>query len=149
MTSEPASGPAGAGGALPGAGEIPCVGAIITDSGGRLLLIKRGHEPGRGLWSVPGGRIEPGESDEQAVIREVAEETGLAVRVGRLVGSVRRPAPGGAVFGIRDYAATVTQGTLTAGDDADEARWVDRAEMAGLALTDGLAEALTEWGVLG
>jgi 8-oxo-dGTP diphosphatase len=139
MTPEPASASA----------AIPCVGAIISDPGGRLLLIKRGHEPGRGLWSVPGGRIEPGESDEQAVAREVAEETGLAVRVGRLVGSVRRPAPGGAVFDIRDYAATVTGGTLTAGDDADEARWVEPAELAGLALTDGLAEALTGWGVLG
>lgn len=69
--------------------------------------------------------------------------------VGRLVGSVLRPAPGGAVFDIRDYAATATAGTLTAGDDADEARWVERAEMAALPLTDGLLEALTEWGVLG
>jgi ADP-ribose pyrophosphatase YjhB (NUDIX family) len=124
------------------------VGAIIIDSGGRLLLIRRGHEPGRGLWSVPGGRIEPGESDEQAVIREIREETGLSVRVGRLVGSVRRPAPGGAVFEIRDYAATVTDGTLTVGDDADDARWVDRAEMLALPLTDGLAQTLTDWGVL-
>ncbi|HEX4063823.1 MAG TPA: NUDIX domain-containing protein [Streptosporangiaceae bacterium] len=125
------------------------MGAIISGSGGRLLLIRRGHEPGLGLWSVPGGRVEPGETDEQAVIREIREETGLSVVVGRLVGSVRRPAPGGAVFDIRDYAATVTEGTLTAGDDADEARWVDQAEMAALPLTDGLAEALTEWGVLG
>lgn len=130
-------------------GAIPCVGAVITDSGGRLLLIRRGHEPGRGLWSVPGGRVEPGESDEQAVIREIREETGLGVRVGRLVGSVRRPAPGGAVFEIRDYAATVTDGTLTAGDDADDARWVGRAEMRALPLTDGLAQTLTDWGVLG
>jgi 8-oxo-dGTP diphosphatase len=129
--------------------SIPCVGAIIIDSGGRLLLIRRGHEPGRGLWSVPGGRIEPGESDEQAVIREVREETGLSVRVGRLIGSVRRPAPGGAVFDIRDYAATVAEGTLTAGDDADDAQWVDRAQMLALPLTDALAETLTSWGVLG
>jgi 8-oxo-dGTP diphosphatase len=128
---------------------IPCVGAIITDAAGRLLLIRRGHEPGRGLWSVPGGRVEPGETDEQAVIREVREETGLAVRTVRLVGSVRRPAPGGAVFDIRDYAATVTGGTLTAGDDADEARWVEAGMMSELPLTAGLAEALAEWGVLG
>jgi 8-oxo-dGTP diphosphatase len=136
-------------GPLPPRGVIPCVGAIITDSSGRLLLIRRGHEPGRGLWSLPGGRIEPGESDEQAVIREVCEETGLSVRVGRLVGSVRRPAPGGAIFDIRDYAATVTEGALTAGDDADEARWVDPADMLALPLTDGLAETLTTWHVLG
>ena len=133
----------------PAGGLIPCVGAIITDQAGRLLLIRRGHSPGRGLWSVPGGRVEPGETDEQALVREIREETGLAVRAGRLVGAVRRPAPGGAVFDIRDYAATVTGGTLAAGDDADDARWAARAELAALPLTDGLVDALTEWGVLG
>ena len=127
---------------------VPCVGAIITDAAGRLLLIKRGHEPGKGLWSIPGGRVEPGETDEQAVIREVREETGLVVQPGRLIGAVRRPAPAGAMLDIRDYAATVTGGTLAAGDDADDARWAGPAELAGLPLTDGLAEALTGWGVL-
>ena len=131
------------------AGLVPCVGAIITDAAGRLLLIRRGHEPGKGLWSVPGGRVEPGETDEQAVIREVLEETGLSVRPGLLVGTVRRAAPGGSVFDIRDYAATVTGGTLAAGDDADDACWAAPAELAGLPLTDGLAAALTGWGVLG
>jgi 8-oxo-dGTP diphosphatase len=128
---------------------VPCVGAIIIDGAGRLLLIKRGHEPGKGLWSIPGGRVEPGETDEQAVIREVREETGLVVRPGRLIGAVRRAAPGGAVLDIRDYAATVAGGTLAAGDDADDARWAGGAELDGLPLTDGLAEALTDWGVLG
>ena len=127
---------------------VPCVGAIIVDAAGRLLLIKRGHEPGMGLWSIPGGRVEPGETDEQAVIREVREETGLVVRPGRLIGAVRRTAPGGAVLDIRDYAATVAGGTLAAGDDADDARWAGRADLAGLPLTDGLVDALTEWGVL-
>ena len=130
-------------------GIVPCVGAIITDAAGRLLLIKRGHEPGKGLWSIPGGRVEPGETDEQAVIREVREETGLVVQPGRLIGAVRRPAPAGAMLDIRDYAATVTGGTLAVGDDADDARWAGPAELAGLSLTDGLAEALTDWGVLG
>ena len=51
--------------------RIPCVGAIITDHRGWLLLIKRGHEPGAGLWSLPGGRIEPDETGEQAVVREI------------------------------------------------------------------------------
>jgi 8-oxo-dGTP diphosphatase len=62
---------------------------------------------------------------------------------------VRRPAPAGAMLDIRDYAAIVTGGTLAAGDDADDARWAGPAELAGLSLTDGLAEALTDWGVLG
>lgn len=128
---------------------IPCVGAVIKDDEGRLLLIKRGHEPAAGLWSLPGGRIEPGETDIQALIREIAEETGLEIEAGHLLGAVQRPGRQGAVIDIRDYTATVIGGTLSAGDDAADARWVDVAELDGLALTDGLVEALTSWGVLG
>ena len=127
---------------------IPCVGAVIKDDQGRLLLIKRGHEPGAGLWSLPGGRIEPAETDAEALVREMREETGLAVQAGPLLGSVRRPAPGGLVLDIRDYAATITGGTLHAGDDAAEARWVAPGELPSLPITEGLVEALTDWGVL-
>jgi ADP-ribose pyrophosphatase YjhB (NUDIX family) len=130
------------------ASGIPCVGAIITDREGRLLLIQRGHEPEAGRWSLPGGRVEPGESDQQAVVREIREETGLAVRCGGLVGAVERPAPDGAVLQIRDYAATVTGGELTPGDDAAAARWVNRDGLSELPLTRGLAEALASWGVV-
>jgi 8-oxo-dGTP diphosphatase len=132
--------------------RIPCVGAVIRDEAGRLLLIKRGHEPGAGLWSIPGGRIEPGESDACALIREVREETGLAVDVGRLLGMVERPGLAGAIADIRDYVAVVTGGELAAGDDAADARWADPARLAQLEsrgeLTSGLAEALASWGVL-
>ena len=128
---------------------IPCVGAVIKDGQGRLLLIKRGHEPGAGLWSIPGGRIEAGETDAEALVREMQEETGLVVEPGRLLGRVRRPGRDGDVIDIRDYAATVTGGTLRAGDDAADARWVAAPELATLAVTEGLLEALTEWGVLG
>lgn len=127
---------------------IPCVGAIIKDGSGRLLLIKRGHAPEAGRWSLPGGRVEPGETDEQAVIREVHEETGLMVTCQHLVGSVKRPGSAGAALDIRDYAATVTGGRLAAGDDAADVRWVSRAGLAELVLTSGLAETLTAWGVL-
>jgi 8-oxo-dGTP diphosphatase len=129
--------------------RVPCVGAIIKDETGRLLLIQRGHEPETGRWSLPGGRIEPGETDEQAVVRETREETGLLVRCGALIGSVERPGLRGAVVDIRDYAATVTGGALAAGDDAADARWVSPADLADLPLTSGLAETLTAWGVLG
>jgi 8-oxo-dGTP diphosphatase len=128
---------------------IPCVGAVVTDEQGRLLMIQRGHDPGAGLWSIPGGRIEPGETDAQALVREMLEETNLQVKVGKLIGRVQRQGLGGAVIDIRDYAATVTGGTLRAGDDAAGARWVATAELAGLDVTEGLIEALTEWGVLG
>jgi 8-oxo-dGTP diphosphatase len=132
--------------------RIPCVGAVIKDEAGRLLLIKRGHEPGAGLWSIPGGRIEPGESDARALAREVLEETGLVVVPGRLLGEVARPGLAGAVVEIRDYLAVVTGGELAAGDDAADARWATPAEVARLeargALTSGLTEALASWGVL-
>ena len=128
---------------------IPCVGAVVTDGQGRLLMIKRGHEPGAGLWSIPGGRIEPGETDAEALVREMLEETGLTVQVGRLVGSVQRPGLDGTAIDIRDYAATVTGGALRPGDDAADARWVDMAEMGSLEITEGLIEALSSWGVLG
>lgn len=128
--------------------RVRCVGAIVHDEAGRLLVIRRGHPPGAGLWSLPGGRVEPGESDADAVVRELAEETGLRVAPGTLVGSVDRPGADGATYDIRDYAATVTGGTLRAGDDADEARWVAPDELRRLPTTPGLLDALAGWGVL-
>jgi ADP-ribose pyrophosphatase YjhB (NUDIX family) len=132
--------------------RVPCAGAVITDETDRLLLIKRRNEPGAGLWSLPGGRIEPGETGEQAVAREVLEETGLTVAVGRLLGAVQRPGLAGAVIDIRDYLASVTGGLLAAGDDAADARWVTPAELGRMdlagCLTDGLAATLASWGVL-
>ena len=127
---------------------IRCVGAVIRDAEHRrFLLVKRGHEPDMGRWSLPGGRVEPGESDAEALVREMREETGLTVTPGRMLGSVRRPAPG-AVLDINDYEASVTGGVLAAGDDAAEVRWVDAGELARLPVTSGLVEALTSWGVL-
>ena len=128
---------------------IPCVGAVVTDGQGRLLLIKRGHEPSAGLWSIPGGRIEPGETDAEALVREMLEETGLVIAPGRLLGRVQRPGLGGTVIDIRDYTATIIGGTLRPGDDAAEARWVAAGELDSLEITEGLIEALTSWGVLG
>ena len=127
---------------------IGCVGAVIKDEAGRLLLIRRGHEPGKGLWSIPGGRIEPGESDEAALVREVREETGLVVTAGHLIGTVRRPGGPGRVFDIRDYAAEVTGGTLVPGDDADDAMWAAATDLESLPLSDGLLAALRSWGVV-
>jgi 8-oxo-dGTP diphosphatase len=128
---------------------IPCVGAIVYDQAGRLLLIQRGHEPGLGLWSLPGGRVEPGETDHQAVRREVAEETGLSVRPGRLVGTVRRASPGGATYVIADYQCDlVGSATPIAGTDADDARWVDMASYRELPTVRGLTDVLAAWGAL-
>jgi ADP-ribose pyrophosphatase YjhB (NUDIX family) len=128
--------------------RVRCVGAIVHDADGRLLVIRRGHPPGEGLWSLPGGRVEPGESDAEAVVRELSEETGLRGEPGRLIGSVERPGSDGMTYDIHDYAAAVIGGTLHPGDDASEARWVSPAQLRRLPTTDGLIEALTGWHVL-
>jgi ADP-ribose pyrophosphatase YjhB (NUDIX family) len=127
---------------------VPCVGAVVHDAAGRLLLIRRGHDPGRGLWSLPGGRVEPGESAAEAVEREVREETGLDVRAGAPVGTVRLPGPG-VVFDVVDLACTLaaTGQEPVAGDDADAVLFVDAATLAGLTCTTGLLETLRSWGV--
>ena len=128
-----------------------CVGAIVHDRGGRLLLIQRGREPGRGLWSLPGGRVEPGETEHEAIVREMAEETGLRVRVVRLIGRVRRAASDGSTYDIGDYLCDVVDpddAILVAGDDAADARWVDRCDYAALPVVDGMREILEEWGAL-
>ncbi|RAY13279.1 NUDIX hydrolase [Actinomadura craniellae] len=129
--------------------RVRCVGAIIRDSG-RLLLIRRGRPPGAGLWSLPGGRVEPGESDVAAVVREVREETGLLVRPGRLVGTVERPGPGNVIYEIFDYAAVVDPAgpvVPRAGDDAADARWAGPGELLSLQLTSGLLDVLAEWDI--
>ncbi|MCW2549762.1 MAG: hydrolase [Mycobacterium sp.] len=119
---------------------VRAVGAVITRADGLLLLIKRGNEPGRGLWSLPGGRIEPGESDVAAVAREVLEETGLVVTVGALAGRVQRGR-----YDISDYFATVVSGELAAATDALDAVWDNpRARVT----TPGLVEALASWGLI-
>jgi 8-oxo-dGTP diphosphatase len=131
---------------------VQCVGGVITDGSGRLLLILRGHEPGKGLWSIPGGRVEPGESDAEALVREMREETGLIVTCGPLLGAVERPGLAGAVVVIRDYRAIVTGGELAAGDDAAAVRWVTAVEAAEMDaagdLTGGLLETLRGWSAL-
>ncbi|PXY32446.1 NUDIX hydrolase [Prauserella muralis] len=127
--------------------HVRCVGGVVHDATGRLLLIQRAHEPARGRWSLPGGRVEAGETDADAVVRELREETGLDVLPGQLVGTVVRGA-----YEIHDYACAVGGGELVAGDDAAAARWVDGAAFAELertgALTDGLADTLRDWGAL-
>jgi ADP-ribose pyrophosphatase YjhB (NUDIX family) len=119
------------------------VGGLVYDAEGRLLLIRRRNEPGRGLWSVPGGRVEQGEDDAAALVREMREETGLDVVPGPLVGGVRR-----GPFAIADYRCTVLGGVLAAGDDALDARFVDRATLEALPLVDELLVTLAAWDAL-
>ena len=119
---------------------VVAVGAFVFDDHGRVLLIQRGKPPGEGLWTVPGGKLEPGEALRTAVEREVLEETGLDVQCGPLVEVVERVAEG-YHYVILDYLASGT-GTPLAASDARDARFVSDAELAELPLTDGLAAVL-------
>ncbi|MDQ6727584.1 MAG: NUDIX domain-containing protein [Actinomycetota bacterium] len=126
-----------------------CVGAVaVVDD--RLLLIRRGHGPAAGEWSLPGGRVEGGETLAEAVVREVAEETGLEAVCDDLVGWVERIGEDHH-FVIFDFLVTVLDGPDTepaGGSDAAEAAWVALDEVSHLRLTDGLAEFLHDHGIL-
>lgn len=129
--------------------NIPCVGAIVFDESGRLLLVKRANPPAQGLWSLPGGRQEPGESAMEGVVREVREETGLEVSVDREVGTVHRLAPSGDTYVIRDFlCSTVRAASVVAADDASDARFFTVDELFSLPTSEGLLEALEGWDLL-
>src|SRR4051812_40744276 len=116
---------------------VVCAGAVVRDAAGRLLLVRRGRPPSAGLWSIPGGRVEPGETPAQAAAREVREETGLDVRVGVLLATVEI-----GEFLVHDFAAEVVGGAMRAGDDAADVRWCTFDEAALLPLTPGLMDEL-------
>ncbi|MEI7778276.1 MAG: NUDIX domain-containing protein [Actinomycetes bacterium] len=125
------------------------MGAILL-RGDRLLLIQRANEPARGRWSLPGGRVEIGEDDASAVVREVSEETGLRVHVEKLAGSVRLPLQSGDQYVINDYFVTDVDQTFppaVAGTDAAAAGWFSRDEIATLPTSYFLFATLDEWNV--
>jgi 8-oxo-dGTP diphosphatase len=131
------------------------VGGVVID-GGRTLLIRRGSHPLKGEWSIPGGLLEVGETLEQGVARELAEETGLAVRVVELIEVFERifPAPPNADgtpgdaarpqyhFIILDYLCEILGGTLSAGSDAQEFAWAREEELAKFELTVAVTRVL-------
>jgi 8-oxo-dGTP diphosphatase len=126
-----------------------CVGAVaVVDD--RILLIRRGHGPAAGEWSIPGGRVEGGETLAEAVVRELAEETGLEAMCDDLIGWVERIGDDHH-FVIFDFFVTVLDDPDTqpeAGADAAEAAWVPLDEIAHLRLAEGLAEFLHEHGIV-
>ncbi len=128
-------------------GPLVCVGAIVVYDG-CLLLVRRGHGPAAGKWSVPGGRVESGELLAEAVVRELYEETGLEGVCGGLVGWVERVTDDHH-FVILDFEVTVLDpAAARPGDDAVEVAWIDLNDVAELDLVDGLAEFLHEHGIL-
>jgi ADP-ribose pyrophosphatase YjhB (NUDIX family) len=127
---------------------LVAVGAVAVRGDGALLLVRRGKAPALGRWSLPGGRVDWGETLPDALRREVAEETGLEVVPGELAGLVERiHLDEGFHYVILDYHVTVTGGTLRPGSDVTDARWVLPSEVALLELSDGLLEALRDFGL--
>jgi 8-oxo-dGTP diphosphatase len=124
------------------------VGAIVVRDGA-LLMVQRGRVPNRGLWSIPGGKVERGEHLADALRREVREETGLEIEVGRLAGFIEWMEQD-YHFVILDFIATASgvKEDVAPGDDVDDVRWVALDQIRALECTPRFVETLTTWGVL-
>ena len=139
---------------IPDASErpIPGVGVAVM-SEGRLLLVRRLNQPRRGLWAVPGGKVELGETLIETARREVREETGLEVEIGEVIWAGETLGPGDPPewhYVLIDFVGTVVGGAMEAGDDAGEAGWFTMEEAMSLPLTPtmpALLDALAREGL--
>jgi 8-oxo-dGTP diphosphatase len=127
---------------------IVAVGAVIVD-GDRVLLVKRGREPLKGEWSLPGGAVEVGETLEAALVREVREETCLDVTVGPVVEVLDRirPDANGRVeyhYVIVDYLCRMRGGSAACGSDAAAVEWAPRGGLVRFSLTPGVAAVIAK-----
>jgi acetyl-CoA carboxylase carboxyl transferase subunit beta len=121
-------------------------GLIVAD--GKVLLIRRGKEPYKDHWSLPGGGVEPGERIRDAVKREVLEETGLEVDVGLVAGYREEVIGPREHYLILAFHCTVTGGEMCAGDDAVECGYFDPNELTDVPLTPALMDVFRDAGLL-
>ncbi len=106
----------------------PVAADIVIIKDGRVLLIKRGHEPFKGMWALPGGRLEENESIEECAVREAKEEIGADVEIKKLVGVYSKPDRDPRKIVAIAFLCDV-EGDIKAGDDAVEARWFEIEEV--------------------
>lgn len=121
--------------------------AVILDEQKRILLIQRANPPDEGCWTLPGGRVDPGETLELTAIREVFEETGLVVRTVRELGKLHVPDGKGGIYEIHDFLVEKIHGEASAGDDAEAIGWFRNEELSQLPLTPDLLHYLNLYGV--
>lgn len=122
------------------------VGALIFDAD-RILLVQRGKEPLMGYWSLPGGAVESGETLEEALLREVLEETSLEVKIVRFGEIFERimPDTAGKIeyhYVLLDYVCEITSGEPVAGSDSADVRWFSPEELKGVPVTSGTLEVI-------
>ncbi len=125
---------------------VLAVGAVVVRDG-KVLLAKRAGEPGRGLWSLPGGAVHPGEELKAAVVRELREECGIEVAVEEAAEVIERMIPDAEGrlryhYVILDYRAKWLQGDLSPSEEVEEARWVDPGDLHHYRMTRGTADVI-------
>lgn len=121
--------------------------AVIQREDGAILMVKRRNPPEAGFWSVPGGKVDPGESLRDAAAREAFEETGLRVEVGQRLWTTQLAWDDDIVYELHDFAASPTGGVLQAGDDAAEVRWVPADQISSMPLVAELLDHLRAAGL--
>jgi len=122
--------------------EVPNAASVALIRDGKVLLIKRAFAPYQHMWTLPGGRIEPGESIEQCAIREIAEEVGLAIRNPRPV--LVQPLGRDGAFRLAVFATRDFSGQLRASDEVADHKWLDPAALVALRTTSRLDDVLAK-----